>query len=151
MGLARLFDNLVIDWEELRGPRAAGGHHARRPARAPLPDRPIESLRAEELGAADVLRGAYRTSVARGLLADSEAGFLAFLSTAAYCERVGERPAALFLHLVRAGRFPATLEDEDRAVAALKRLLAAEGEARRWLKPACRPPAPDPAGGRYKV
>jgi hypothetical protein len=142
MGLERLFDKLVIDWEEFRGPRAVADSHARGPSRPPLPARTIETLRADELGDADVLRGAYRTAVARGLLADSEANFLAFLSTAAYCERVGVRPAALFLHLVRAGRFPATLEDEDRAVAALKRALSAERGACRWLKPADRPPAP---------
>jgi hypothetical protein len=62
------------------------------------------------------------------------AGFLGFVATAFYCLRVGDRPAALLAHLVKSGDYPATLEDEDRAVAAFRRAREAEPQARRWLK-----------------
>ena len=44
-------------------------------------------------------------------------------------------PAALFAYLVGAGNFPAALEDEDRATAALREARAAESQLRRWLAP----------------
>lgn len=55
-------------------------------------------------------------AVHRGHLRDSEAGFIRFASTAAYCLRVGDKPAALFAYLVRAGEYPAMLQDEVRAM-----------------------------------
>ncbi len=54
---------------------------------------------------------------------------MGFLSTAAYCRRVGNDPAALFAHLIKNDRYPATLVDEDWAVAALKEEVAKLGGA----------------------
>jgi hypothetical protein len=79
----------------------------------------------------------YRHAASRGLVARSEDGIVAFLSTAAYALRVGESPAGLFVHLIRAGRFPASHEDEERAMRALKNHLAPADPARHWLKEVC--------------
>jgi hypothetical protein len=46
----------------------------------------------------------YDQAVHRGHLLDSEAGFIRFAATAAYCLRVGDNPVALFAHLVQAVR-----------------------------------------------
>jgi hypothetical protein len=40
----------------------------------------------------------------------------------------------LFIHLLRAGRFLASLKDEERAMKALKRHIAATERNRHWLK-----------------
>jgi hypothetical protein len=68
----------------------------------------------------------YRDVVARPLVARSQWSLLSFFSTAAYCLRVGKKPDALFKYLIHSGDFPATLEDEDRTIAALKPHLARE-------------------------
>ena len=142
--MERLFANLVIDWQRLSGPKAAAlaesSHN-----REYVP--PLEALCSDDLRSAAVLRSAYRGGVARGILADSEAAFLAFLSTAAYCTRVGRSPAALFVHLVKHGRLLASLKDEDTADRAMKQLLATEREAGRWLKRTTEAFTPKQGGG----
>ncbi len=134
MAIHRLLEDLEIDWHRLRGP--ALDRDAAAASRDPGQGRrlTLENFRTGHLRSPAALEALYRQAVARGLLADSEAGFITFLSTAAYCLRVGRRPAALFVHLVKKRAFPASLTDEDRALAGLKRRLAWERERRRWLR-----------------
>lgn len=127
MALHRLFEGLEIDWQQFRGPAldrdaagAAGGPGQGGP---PLT---LENFRSEHLRSPVALEGLRRQAVARGLLADSEADRIHFLATAAYCLRVGRRPAALFAHLVRRREFPASHADEERGWFAFKRHLAEE-------------------------
>lgn len=111
----KLFETLEIDWAKLTAPCP------------PVPpSSPAEgqgtlcSMTADGLRSVEVLLAIHRDAVSRGYLADSEAGLLNFLSTAACCLRRGRNPAALFRYLVERSEFPASLEDEDRAHLALK-------------------------------
>lgn len=125
---------MEVDFERLKGPAV---ERAGRPSPvdsgqgAPVT---LESFRAEHLGSVASLRALYRQAVSRGLVAESEGSLIAFCSTAALCLRVGRRPAALFVYLVKRGKFPATLADEDRACLALKRELAEGRNNPAWLK-----------------
>lgn len=126
MGLQRLFDNIEINWDALALPENASEplRHAHTPRQGASPTlRDIRDADLESVSSLDVL---YGEAVGRGLLPDSEANFLGFFATASYCRRVGEDPAALFAHFVRSGQYPATLEDEDWAISALKRVREAE-------------------------
>ena len=151
VAIHRLLENLEIDWHRLRGP--ALERDAIRPPRGPGQVGPLtlENFRSEHLRSSTALRALHRRAVARGLLPASEAGLIRFVATAAYCLRVGRRPAALFVHLVRRGIFPASLSDEDRALSALRRERAREREACSWLRPRTGKPSraehggPDPA------
>jgi hypothetical protein len=117
--ITRLFENLELDWERLAAP-ARGLDQAPialKGQRGPT----LASLCTEDLRSTSSLLALHRWAVRRRILVSSEAGLLAFLATAEYCLRVGENPAALFRTLVARGQLQvATLEDEDRAVAALK-------------------------------
>ena len=131
MAVRPLFENLEIDWEALTGPAVDRGPAPRPDAIGPSPS--LNHIRDDDLRSVSSLRCLHGQAVARGLLADSEARFIGFFATAFYCLRVGDRPAALFAHLVRSGDYPAALEDEDRALSALRQARAAETAARRWL------------------
>lgn len=129
MTVHRLFDSVQINWETLTGPKPGNS----------TPDDRIRSgaslhrIRDDDLRSVAALECLYDQAVHRGHLRDSEAGFIRFASTAAYCIRVGDDPAALFAYLVRAGEYPATLEDEDRAMALIRGERADARMAHRWL------------------
>lgn len=128
MVVRRLFENVEIDWDALTGPRwdASADPH-------PGPTPSLGDIRDSDLSSLAELRILHHQAIQLGILPDSEAAFIGFLATAAYCLRVGDRPCALFAHCVRSGRYPATLEDEDRAMEQLKRDRASELGASGWL------------------
>jgi len=133
VAIHRLFESLEIKWKELKGPSRTH-EESSGPAR-PIGDGApsLARVRESDLRCVSSLELLYDQAVHRGHLRDSEAGFIRFASTAAYCLRVGDDPAALFAYLVRAGEYPATLEDEDRALASIKEARSAARKARRWL------------------
>lgn len=133
MGIQKLFDTVEIDWERLKGPTRNLGNNGS-PGDGAGGSLSLESFRKEHLHSVPSLRALYREAVSRGLVADSEGGLIAFCSTAALCLRVGDRPAALFVYLMKRGEFPATLADEDRACSALKQHAAAQRKKLAWLK-----------------
>ena len=129
----RLFANLEIDWERLRLPALDSCENPLAGQGLALS---LATFREEHLRSLPALRVLYCQAVARGVLTDSEANFIAFLSTAAHCLRVGVRPAALFAFCLRERRFDMTsLVDEDQACQALKRALAEELSQAGWLTP----------------
>lgn len=133
VGIQKLFDTVVIDWERLQGPTIEPQNHGP-PGDGAGGSVSLESFREEDLHSVPSLRALYREAVSRGLVADSEGGLIAFCSTASLCLRVGDRPAALFVYLMKRGEFPATLADEDRACSALKQHAAARRKKLAWLK-----------------
>jgi hypothetical protein len=128
----RLFENIEVDWRALSEP----GQGEIQPAseRRQGPQLSLATFNDEHLRSLSCVRALYRRAVARGIVGASEADSLKFLATVAYSLRAGRRPALLFRHLLRSHHFPATLEDEDRAVAALKRERAREQGRRHWLR-----------------
>ena len=119
--ITRLFENLELDWERLAAP-ATGLGQAQPRLEKGQGGPTLASLCTEDLRSTSSLLALHHWAVRRKLLANSEAGLLALLATAEYCLRVGDNPAALFRTLVTRGQLQvATLEDEDRAVAALKK------------------------------
>lgn len=133
VGIQKLFDTVEIDWERLQGPARDPGNHGS-PGEGVGGSVSLKSFREEDLHSVPSLRALYREAVSRGLVADSEGGLIAFCSTAALCLRVGDRPAALFVHLMKRGEFLATLADEDRACSALKQDAAVQRKKLAWLK-----------------
>ena len=132
--MQRLFENLRINWDALALPRSATEDCSR--------DDPscrdfasLRDIREADLASVASLDVLYRQAVVRGILADSEANHLGFLATAAYCRRVGDEPPALFAHLIRNRRYPATLMDEDWAVSALREERSKQANYR-WLSSA---------------
>src|SRR4051794_2332708 len=99
VALRPLFENLEIDWEAFTGPAVDLGPAVRRDAIGPSPS--LNHIREDDLRSVSSLRILYGQALVRGLLVDSEARFFGFIATASYCLRVGDRPAALFAHLVR--------------------------------------------------
>jgi hypothetical protein len=141
----RLFQDLELDWRRLSGP----------PVPSPVSEGQgltLARFRTPHLRSIPALRTLYAEAVSGRLLPESEASFIAFIATAAYCLRVGNRPAALFVHLLRARVLSApTLKDEDRACAALRRHLARERRGSAFLRPS-RPEAgrgPDSDGNPH--
>lgn len=133
MAVHRLFDSVQINWEALTGPRLDADARREPPEQWADSHASIHHIRDGDLHSLPSLRQLYHQAVTRHLLPDSEAGFIGFLATAAYCLRVADDPPALFAHCVKTGSYPATLQDEDRATKALKAERAADASARRWL------------------
>lgn len=133
MTVHRLIDSVEINWEALTGPTRDAGTRREPPEQCVDGHASLHRIRGEDLACLPALRQLHAQAVTRGLLLDSEAGFIGFLATAAYCLRVADDPAALFAHCVRSTSYPATLQDEDRAIQALKRERVTEANARRWL------------------
>jgi hypothetical protein len=95
----------------------------------------LRTCRAEHLRSISALRSLFGDATALGYLTRSEGGLIDFISTAEYCLRVGDRPAALFVALLRRREFhAASQKDEDRACANLKRFLFERPKTSRWLK-----------------
>lgn len=129
MEIKRLFANMEIDWQRLNGPKVA------REVQSPAPEPSLRSIQMRDLSSIQALRTLYDQAVSRGLLTDSEANFVSFISTAAYCRRVGENPAALFVYLVNKGELTSALQDEDRAIRELKEWRRSTSEKKEWLLP----------------
>ncbi len=134
MEIQRLFDRIEIDFERLKGPFVERDESRSADGSGPGARLSLENARTEHLCSGGSLRYLYRQAVTRGLVADSEGGLIAFCSTAAFCVRVGRRPAALFVYLIKRGLSPATLADEDQACSVLKRHIAAQRKNLAWLK-----------------
>lgn len=114
----RLFENLEINWEAFcSGPG---------PSLAPDPGEQwgrlsLGNFRDEHLRSRLALERLHALAVTRGAIGDSEADHFRFLATVAYCLRTGGRPAALLRYLIGRREFPATLEEEDRALDPVRR------------------------------
>ena len=121
----RLFENIEIDWQRLSEPNQ--DEREVRPAQEGGPGTRLSlaNFRDEHLRSLAALRRLYGLAAERGLIRDSEASFFRFLATVASCLRAGERPAALLKYLLERREFPATLEDEDRAMEPVRRERAA--------------------------
>ena len=112
--------SLIIDWDRLRGPTSDRSDENSGPERG-QGRMTLRSFRTEHLRSVPSLLELHRDVVARKFLPDSEGGLIAFLGTAERCLRQGRNPAALLRYLAERGKLnAATLEDEERACAALK-------------------------------
>lgn len=140
MEVRRLFENIEIDWERLRGPELDRGEQGL--DLTPMRDGPsLRSVRTEHLRSVPDLLSLHEDAVARGFIKESEAGLIAFLTTAARCLRRGRNPAALFRYLAERGCLNSTtLEDEDYAYARLKMHRKAERSRASFLKWKSTPP-----------
>lgn len=128
--MQRLFENIEINWDALALPGRTSEEGRLAPESCAGLAPSLRGVRAEDLASVASLEVLYGQAVAQGILADSEANFLGFLSTAAYCRRVGDDPPALFAHFIRNRHYPATLEDEDRAISAVKQGRSVNAEQR---------------------
>lgn len=133
MAIHRLFGSVQINWEALTGPKLDAEGFREPPEQRVDSHASLRRIRDGDLHSLPALRQLCHQAVTRGLLLDSEGGFIGFLATAAFCLRVADDPAALFAYCVRTGSYPATLRDEDRATTALKAERAADASARRWF------------------
>ncbi|MBI1213748.1 MAG: hypothetical protein GC190_19995 [Alphaproteobacteria bacterium] len=127
MEIKRLFANMEIDWQRLNGPRIV------REVQSPTPEPSLRNIQPKDLSSIPALRTLYDQAVRYGLFTDSEANFVSFISTAAYCRRVGENPAALFVYLVNKAELTSALQDEDRAIRELKEWRTNTSRTKDWL------------------